>query len=216
MNNQNQHSLQYNRLIKQLETLELEPQQKLLFATCLIQRMLPNYRVFSENSDFGEHSVLSNMVDLFWQKAAGLPVKINVDNQILKLMDQAPDKSRYDIYAVNPAIDLCTGIECVLLSLDDKQIDTAEEISLLSRSCVASYIEYLNSLDNVEPPVSLANDSSSDLDSNICEDPLFQWEVETQLELLNCISEEKSHRNLSKQLKQDILAQGLSNLGIEC
>ena len=216
MNDQNPHISQYRQLLKRLDTSNLEARQALLFATCLIQRMLPNYRLFSENAYFGDFSTLSNIVDLFWQKAAGLPTKINVDNQILKLMAQVPDKSEYDIYAVNPAIDLCTGIECLLVSLSDKQINIVEEISLLSRSCVASYLEYLDHLDGDNTADSTAAEFSNGIASNVYDDPLFQWEVETQLELLDCIEQAKLDKKLGRQLKQDIMAQKLSNLGIAC
>ena len=219
LNNQNHDNSEYRQLLERLQTHKLEPQQALLFATCLIQRMLPNYRVFSENSDFGDHTILSNIVDLFWQKASGLPVKINVENQTLKLMSQMPDKIEYDFFAVNPAIDLCTGIECMLLSLEDKQLNIVEEISLLSRSTVASYLEYVASLDDENPmkfqDSEMHQDSEMQQDSRIYQDPLFQWEVETQLELLSCISESRLDKQLCRQLKQDICAQRLSNLGIE-
>ena len=112
--------------------------QRLLFATALLQRMLPNYRVFSDATSFGDYQLIQNQLDLVWQKLHKLPIKINVDVQLEKLESQIPDIEKFEVFAVFPATDVCTGLIATLQSLSEPSTHFAKELSLLSKSSVAA------------------------------------------------------------------------------
>jgi uncharacterized protein YjaG (DUF416 family) len=56
----------------------LSPWQQIAFAAALIERMLPNYQLFSTAADFGDAKVLRNQLDLIWQWLANSTGKENV------------------------------------------------------------------------------------------------------------------------------------------
>ncbi|MDG2394115.1 MAG: DUF416 family protein, partial [Thalassotalea sp.] len=51
--------------------------QQTAFAAALLERMLPNYKMFSQAADFGDPALLRNQLDLIWQRLGQGQVKIN-------------------------------------------------------------------------------------------------------------------------------------------
>jgi len=56
---------------------KLSPWQQIAFAAALLERMLPNYQMFSEAADFGDAKILRNQIDLVWQWLANNTDKAN-------------------------------------------------------------------------------------------------------------------------------------------
>ncbi len=80
--------------------------QKTAFSAALIERMLPNYKMFAENAGFGDFQLLRNQLDLIWQRPdKSQKVKINFDVQITKLEEQVPDPQAFDFFGVYPALE---------------------------------------------------------------------------------------------------------------
>ena len=178
--------------------------QQQVFAAALLQRMLPNYEYFSQSVQFGEYSVLANQMDVIWQKLSQLPIKFNLEAQLEKLEEIIPSDRDYDVFAVFPAIDVCSGMMCLLESFGDQQTRCAYELSELSLSSVKGYASLK----------SQANEDDNAINS-VEEDPLLLWELQTQQELYQHVLAAIESRESCKALKMEVICQRLTNLAIE-
>ena len=158
---------------------KLSQWQQIAFSAAIIERMLPNYKMFSEVCEFGDAKVLSNQLDLVWQWLDKKnQVKINYEAQLIKLEEQVPDPEAFDSFGVFPAVDVCMSILSLLQGMQDKECEGAYNVSLLSQNSVSYYCELeLSQVDESEPPS----------DESIDEHPLMVWEVATQNELFEFI-----------------------------
>jgi hypothetical protein len=196
--------------------------QQIAFSAALLERMLPNYQMFSEAAGFGDAKVLRNQLDIIWQWLANRSaVKINIDAQLLKLEVETPDPKAFDFFGVFPALDTCMCLTALWQLMQSKPIkkgkllefclDDIKSISRLSHNSVSYYVELLL-LEQV-------NQESSDefviTTEQMNEHPLMQWEKDTQNELFDFLkfaAEDKRSCQLAKKMS---LSEGLSNLGIE-
>jgi len=187
--------------------------QQIAFSCALLERMLPNYQMFSEAVEFGEYKVLRNQLDLVWQwldKKSSC--KINYQAQLLKLEPQVPDPDEFDFFGVFPALDVCMGIMSLLQGLEDKESDSLLSIPQLSENSVSAYVE-LELIEQLAEGNMADNDE--DIQNEIQDHPLMQWEVATQIELCDFLSSAPENKQTCIEAKAMVLEEGLSNLGIE-
>ena len=75
--------------------------QQVAFSAALLERMLPNYQMFSDAADFGEFSLLRNQLDLIWQWLDNSrATKINANAQLNKLEECGPRRNRTAVSAM--------------------------------------------------------------------------------------------------------------------
>ena len=178
--------------------------QKVAFGAALLERMLPNYQLFSEATEFGEPRVLRSQLDLIWQWLdKSNRVKINYTAQLTKLELQIPDPENFDTYGVYPALDTCMAMTAIMQSIQDIKTENFADVSRLSENSVLSYVELM-----LEQEGELT-------ESMLLEHPLTQWEHATQQELFEFVSKNSEDKASAKKLKSLALSEGLSNLGIE-
>jgi uncharacterized protein YjaG (DUF416 family) len=209
---------------------KLSPWQQIAFSAALLERMLPNYQMFSEASDFGDAKILRNQLDLIWQWLANSTVKtnaikINVEAQLNKLEPQTPDPDEFDFFGVYSALDTCmalTALWQLMLNLQPKKptrktssqeldLEDIQSISLLSYSSVNAYIE-------LELTQGLYDDErieQATLEQKIVEHPLMEWEKEMQNELFDFLKLAAENKRTCQLAQEMVLSEGLSNLGIE-
>ncbi|MCE9686549.1 YjaG family protein [Shewanella sp. AS16] len=188
---------------KRLKALSLA--QKQLFAVALCQRMLPNYQLFSEVCNFGEPAVLSTVLELLWQAQYDPKLKFNIDVQLQRLEDNTPEPSDFEAYGVYPAMDAVVALSTLLGAIQGKIEEDIVNISKLSSSTVANYIEAVSD-------VELEDDAMDDF---IFAHPVMEEEKALQNTLLEIIEENpKITADLVKGLRQDIIEAGVSNIGI--
>jgi len=191
------------RLSMNLHFKQLSHWQQQVFAASLTQRMLPNYALFSDNCGFGDYSLLQNQMDLIWQKLSLMPVKINVEAQLLKLEPHIPQAADFDQFVVYPAIDLCSAMVCLFESFEDESCNVAVEVSRLSVNSVSAYLDFLQLAgENPEAQVVLADD------------PLWQWESQTQQQLLQMVNDGNRSAVTCRELRQWVQSQAMTNLGV--
>ncbi|WP_298775907.1 YjaG family protein [uncultured Shewanella sp.] len=189
---------------KRLKALEL-PQKK-LFAIALCQRMFPNYQLFSDISKFGDPQVLDTLLNLLWQSMYDTKLKLNIDLQLEKLEVNTPEPEDFDMYGVYPAMDAAVALTSLLSAMQSKVEDDIVNVSKLSSSTVANYIEATCDIDF---------DKASALDDYIFAHEVMQEEKEMQNTLLDIIEAQvKITPNFIKDLRRDIVAVGISNIGI--
>lgn len=190
----------------QLSFNHLSYWQQIAFSAALIERMLPNYSMFSEIEKTGDSKVLRNQLDLVWQWLDKQQrVKINYDAQFIKLEEQTPDPEKFDSFGVFPAIDACMALLSLLQLMQDKESDGAKSVSRLSENSVSYYCEL--EFAQVE--------EEGEQNDNISDHPLMQWEVATQQELFDFISSNPETKKVCQLSKALVLEEGMSNLGIE-
>jgi uncharacterized protein YjaG (DUF416 family) len=194
----------------ELPFVKLSHWQQITFASALLERMLPNYQMFSENSQFGEYAVLRNQLDLVWQWLdKNNPIKININAQLNKLEEQTPDPEAFDSFGVFPALDVCMAMMSLLQLIQSNGTDKDHEdiisISRLSHNSVSYYVEML-----------LIEEGGSEVQTEmINEHPLAVWEEETQYELFDFLKLAAENKRSCQLAKEMVLSEGLSNLGIE-
>ncbi|GIU43994.1 YjaG family protein [Shewanella algidipiscicola] len=188
---------------KRLKALELE--QKKLFAIALCQRMYPNYQLFSEVCEFGDPQVLDTALNLLWQSMYDKKLKLNIDIYLERLDLNTPEPSDFDVYGVYPAMDAAVALTSLLSALQSKVEDDIINISKLSSSTVANYIEATieDEMDEVT------------LDEFIFNHPVMVEEKELQASLLDIIEQNpKISADFVKGLRKEIIEAGVSNIGI--
>ncbi len=196
--------------------------QQVAFCAALLERMLPNYQMFSEGTDFGNAKVLRNQLDIIWQWLDNSStVKINSDAQLLKLEAETPNPEEFDSFGVFPALDACMALSALWQLMQVKpmkkpkisevEIDDVQSISRLSHNSVSYYVELLL-LEEVEEPV---DEEFTITVEQMDAHPLMQWEIDTQNEVFDFLKFAAADKRTCKLAKQMSLSEGLSNLGIE-
>ncbi len=202
---------------------KLSPWQQVAFSAVLIERMLPNYQMFSDAADFGEANVLRNQLDLIWQWLDPKnPLKINIDAQLNKLELQTPDPEEFDFFGVFPALDVCMALTSLwqLIQLkpkakkNDDQYDDVQCVSRLSQNSVSYYVELLL-IEELTEKQSIEGELEELTEEQISQHPLMGWEVETQNELFDFLKFAAESKKTCKLAKEMSLSEALSNLGIE-
>ena len=193
---------------------KLSQWQQVAFCSALLERMIPNYHLFSEHTQFGDFKVLRNQLDLIWQwldKASRC--KINYNAQIAKLEEQVPDPDDFDFLGVFPALDSTMALLSLFQAMQDPTSDSLINISKLSENSVSYYVELTlaQDIDETAPD----EDEIVILPADIAEHPLMQWEVATQNELFDFLLTASENKASCLAIKAMVLEEGLTNLGIE-
>jgi|TARA_B110000908_G_C10204081_1_gene426805 uncharacterized protein YjaG (DUF416 family) len=189
---------------------DLSQWQQVAFCSALLERMLPNYKMFSDVEQFGEFKVIRNQLDLVWQWLdKNNRCKINFTAQLTKLEEQTPNPEHFNTFGVFPALDVCMALMSLLQAMQDKDDEGFFNVSRLSANSVNFYVELLLSeaLNNQDEEVIIEDD--------INQHPLTQWEVESQQELFDFIKSGPENKTTCIKAKTLMLEEGLSNLGIE-
>jgi uncharacterized protein YjaG (DUF416 family) len=188
---------------KRLKALSLP--QKQLFALALCQRMLPNYQLFSEVCEFGEPQVLSTALELLWQSQYDKKIKFNIDVHLQRLDENTPDPSNFEAYGAYPAMDAAVAIATLMSAINSKIEEDITNISKLSSSTVAHYIEAISDESLMD----------EELDEFVFSHPVMEQEKELQGMLLDIIEANPDiDSELVKGLRKDIIDAGVSNIGI--
>lgn len=184
---------------------QLSHWQRIAFSAAIIERMLPNYQMFSEVEKFGDINILRNQLSLVWQWLdKNQRVKINYEAQFIKLEAETPDPEMFTSFGVFPAVDTCMALLSLLQLMQDKDSDGVKSVSRLSENSVSYYCE-----------LTLSQDSDNVQDDDIENHPLMQWELATQQELFDFIIDNTETKKVCLQAKALVLEEGMSNLGIE-
>jgi uncharacterized protein YjaG (DUF416 family) len=167
------------------------------FSAAMLQRMLPNYQLFCEVSEFGDAEFAEKVVNLVWEWLTAPKAKINIAVQLEKLEEITPDVENFDTFGVYPALDFCMAATATLQLISDEEPNGAVMVAKLSQGGVEAYLLALAETD-------LSN-------QEVKADPLMQFEIETQLEVLAMC---KNRAVDFKQLRAEMKAQGMSNIGV--
>ena len=191
-----------NPIHKRLENLE--SWQHLTFMAALCERMAPNFKLFCQMNELSvETKTYQNILNLVWEYLTIKDVKINFENQLEKLESIIPDVNDYDSFGVVPALDACQALAEILHAIiAGETLEKAVEISLISLGTIRALLETETGRDWSESKLKENEDIQTELD--------VQWQVYRLLK--EC---EKRDIELILDLKNEIRAEGISNIGIE-
>ena len=191
-----------NPIHKRLENLE--SWQHLTFMAALCERMAPNFKLFCQMNEFSaEAKTYQNILNLVWEYLTVKDAKINFENQLEKLETIIPDVNDYESFGVVPALDACQALAEILHAIiAGETLERAVEMSLISLGTVTSLLETETGRDWSDSELKESEDIQAELD--------VQWQVYRLLK--EC---EKRDIELILDLKNEIRAEGISNIGIE-
>ncbi|OBX87780.1 YjaG family protein [Haemophilus haemolyticus] len=191
-----------NPIHKRLENLE--SWQHLTFMAALCERMAPNFKLFCQMNELSaEAKTYQNILNLVWEYLTVKDAKINFENQLEKLETIIPDVNDYESFGVVPALDTCQALAEILHAIiAGETLERAVEMSLISLGTVTSLLETETGRDWSESELKESKDIQAELD--------VQWQVYRLLK--EC---EKRDIELILDLKNEIRAEGISNIGIE-
>ena len=191
-----------NPIHKRLDNLE--SWQHLTFMAALCERMAPNFKLFCQMNELSvEAKTYQNILNLVWEYLTVKDAKINFENQLEKLETIIPDVNDYESFGVVPALDACQALAEILHAIiAGETLERAVEMSLISLGTVTSLLETETGRDWSESELKENEDIQAELD--------VQWQVYRLLK--EC---EKRDIELILDLKNEIRAEGISNIGIE-
>ena len=191
-----------NPIHKRLENLE--SWQHLTFMAALCERMAPNFKLFCQMNELSaEAKTYQNILNLVWEYLTVKDAKINFENQLEKLETIIPDVNDYESFGVVSALDACQALAEILHAIiAGETLERAVEMSLISLGTVTSLLE---------------NETGRDWsDSELKESEDIQAELDVQWQIYRLLKEcEKRDIELILDLKNEIRAEGISNIGIE-
>ncbi|TDF35777.1 DUF416 family protein [Alteromonadaceae bacterium M269] len=192
-----------NKLNLFQQVRELKGWQAVAYAATLVERMLPNYQLFCEVTEFSDGKQFRNTLNGIWEWLTVPKAKINFDVQAEKVEQDTPDPDNFDHFGVYPALDVAMSITAIIALIQEQDLQGAVVVSKLSQGSVEAFIDATK-----ESEEELSN-------QEIRQHPLMQWELEFQQELLEAVSESKSKPEKVKELRAMAKAEGISNIGIE-
>ncbi|POY43375.1 DUF416 domain-containing protein [Avibacterium gallinarum] len=191
-----------NPIHKRLENLA--SWQHLTFMASLCERMLPNFQLFCQVTEQPAQSrIYQNILNLTWEYLTVKDAHINFDNQLEKFEAIIPDVNNYDFYGVVPAIEACEALSELLHSLiAGETLEHAVQVSLISLQTVIGLLETNLDRELSEQELKASEEIEQELD--------VQWQIYRTLR--EC---EERDVSLILALKNEIRAEGISNIGIE-
>ncbi|RDV24198.1 DUF416 family protein [Alteromonas aestuariivivens] len=173
--------------------------QAVAFSAALLERMLPNYQLFCELTEFGDAKLCRGCLDLVWESVVAPKSKINFALQLEKVEEVTPDTADFDSFGVYPAIDACMALAALVNLILKEDEQGAVVVSKLSQGSVEAYL--------------LASEEADD--DSVKQHPLMQFEVAIQNELLDCAERGRNPAETARALKAIALEEGISNIGLE-
>lgn len=184
---------------------ELNYLQKAVLGAAIIERMLPNYSLFSEATGFGDEQVLRNALNLIWEKILLPKSKISLEKLVEKVEPNVPELSEFDMFGTYPAIDVATALLGMLQGLMTKDEHEFVSVAKISQATVAKYIEFMLMAEDISPTNELVR-----------EHPQMQYEIEILAELIEHVENMgRISSDSVKSLKALALADGQTNIGLE-
>jgi uncharacterized protein YjaG (DUF416 family) len=184
---------------------DLNPDQQMLIAATLVERMLPNYLLFSEVTKFGEGKVLRDALNIVWEKLIVKNLKLNIDKQLEKIEPNIPDIADFDLFGVYPALDSAMALTALLYGVGGADGDPLSDVCKLSQGSVSKVAEQ-----------ELMADNESVSEAMLEQHELMQYEINFVAELIEMLGNNtKPNKALVNQFRARALADGITNIGIE-
>lgn len=183
----------------------LNLEQQALVAATLVERMLPNYLLFSQVCEFGDSKAMSDALNIIWEKQSVKNLKLSYDKQLEKIEPNIPDVAEFDMFGVYPALDMAMALISLVNGMSGANEFGFVDVCKLSLASVTKVAEQ-----------ELAGEFDSFTEAQLDAHELVQYECDFVAELIDTVERHnKPNKGLIKQMRERALADGISNIGIE-
>ncbi|WP_153559449.1 DUF416 family protein [Roseimaritima sediminicola] len=161
--------LRFDEAALEVQLSRMSMRARLAFALLCCERMLPNYRAFATQEDFGEPDVLRQTLDEFWdflEKEDEIPASAGKT----RCEELAPDTEEFESLLTSPALDAAVAVATLFDVVGSESPNPTLEIACLARDTVDMYVQEIESMDS----------SSPTLEDQIADHVLMQKEIEKQ------------------------------------
>lgn len=149
-----------------------------LFALSCAERMLPNYRRFVFEHEWGNEAILRGALDLGWNWLEGIPIEATTVRKFQQACnDQAPNTENFSTISVSSALDAANAAAIVAGLIVDPDVDKVIELASYARDSVDMFVQ---EHENMLP-------QTQNLEECIRLHPLMQSELVRQREALDSI-----------------------------
>lgn len=138
----------FDLLAEYLEDLPIKHQAA--FAASCAERLLPNYKKFSESEGWGDYGLLRQALDGIWLHLAQ-NANLNLKDLIKKCDKVIPDTEDFETIYVSFALDAGNAIVETLLFIQDNEMSRIVDIASFCRDTVDMYIQELDNMDYSDP-----------------------------------------------------------------
>jgi uncharacterized protein YjaG (DUF416 family) len=138
---------------------QFTPWQNRLLGIALIERMFPNYALFSQLSEEGGAHTYKNITQLIWESCLDSRSVIDFSKQQDKLEVITPNPDKFDIYGVWPAQDACVGLDILLGFCIEEDGSALGSLMDLYYSTIESYLSLQNDENDSEHPLMMDADN---------------------------------------------------------
>ena len=169
---------------------------RLTFALSCAERMLPNYRRFVRENDWGDPLVLREALDLGWSWLENHRISSDAARRLRDAcFEQAPHTEDFSSILVSSALDAANSAANIAELLIEPDVEKAVEIASYGRDTVDMYVQELEDM----PP------NAPDLEERIRRHEMMQRELTRQREAIEAIEagiqpEDAARRWLSPEL----------------
>ncbi|GAB2991173.1 DUF416 family protein [Psychrosphaera aestuarii] len=183
----------------------LPRKQQGILSLVLLQRMLPNYKLFTTVTEFPQPHQIDNVMNSLWERLLVHGSKLNFSALEEKVELLTPDEADFDMYGVYPAIYFCTGLLNYIAGEQTEDDFDGVDIAKISQGCIVHLIEYQ------------AGDTELD-NAQIRDHELMIHEVELLTELIDWLETFEMKKLSANEIKKLALskayADGVTNIGI--
>lgn len=169
------------------------------FSAALLERMVPNYQLFCELTEYEHGNICQKCLSLIWETLKSPKTKVNFAVQLEKVEDVIPDPSDYDNFGVFPAVDAGMALAATINLILDVDPQGAVVVSKLSQGSVEAYL--------------LASGEADD--DSVKQHPLMQFEVALQNELLDVVEGVGKATDIVERARILALEEKMTNIGLE-
>jgi uncharacterized protein YjaG (DUF416 family) len=140
--------------------------QNRLLGIALIERMFPNYALFSQLSEEGDAQTYKNITQLIWESCLDSRSVIDFSKQQDKLEVITPNPDKFDMYGVWPALDACVGLDILLGFCIEEDGSALGSLVDLYYSTIESYLSLQSDENELTHPLVMDADNYI---SKVCE-----------------------------------------------
>lgn len=166
-----------NNIKNQLE--KLSNKHRLVFAASCCERLIPNYKIFSEEVKWGDYPFLRNCLDVIWKYI--LDDEIN-ETDIIELMNDfdliIPDTEDFESILTSAALDASCAVRQTLECCLKSNLQQLVEIASFAHDTLYMYIQVKESFDYNDP----------DFSKKIYSNSLMVKEIKKQISDLDYLS----------------------------
>ncbi len=190
----------YNRSIIENRLKKLNDIQRITFGICCCERLLPNYKKFKNDTNWGDENPLKKAMISVWNFVRISQLAFDVESLLKECEAVAPEsenfQSEYTSYAQDAVFAVCS----ILDYLKSKDIERISQASSYAIDTVDLYVQEIENMSSTDP----------DLEEKIKLHPIMQKEIFNQFSDLEFLENGGNVLELERKWH----TQSISNIGL--